>query len=82
MDEFITILNDKIREQVSPIVYIIWLSDLDYLLENGVLEIKSPNQFKSNVVKNEFSDLFKDVISELLSENIKLRFTYWYSWCF
>lgn len=76
MDEFITILNDKIREQVSPIVYIIWLSDLDYLLENGVLEIKSPNQFKSNVVKNEFSDLFKDVISELLSENIKLRFTY------
>lgn len=77
MDEFITILNDRIREQVSPIVYIIWLSDLDYLLENGVLEIKSPNQFKSNVVKNEFSDLFKDVISELLSENIKLRFTYW-----
>lgn len=76
MDEFITILNDRIREQVSPIVYIIWLSDLDYLLENGVLEIKSPNQFKSNVVKNEFSDLFKDVISELLSENIKLRFTY------
>lgn len=23
MDEFITILNDRIREQVSPIVYII-----------------------------------------------------------
>lgn len=76
MDEFITILNDRIREQVSPVVYTIWFSDLDYLLDNCVLEIKSPNQFKSNVVKNEFFDMFKDIMSELLSENIKIRFTY------
>ena len=76
MEEFYNILLSKIKEKVNPTVYIVWFSDIEFNLEDGTLEIKSPNQFKSNVVKNEFSNMIKQIMSEIVSDNIDLNFTY------
>lgn len=76
MEGFERLLHSKIKEKVNPTVYIVWISDIEFRLTNGVLYIKAPNQFKSNIVKNEFSELIKQIISDMLSENIELKFVY------
>lgn len=76
MEEFYAVLYEKIKEQVNPTVYIVWFSDIIFNLKNGILEVKSPNQFKSKVVENEFAGLLKQIITEIVSENIELKFTY------
>ena len=75
MEEFYEVLYEKIKEQVNPTVYIVWFSDIVFNLEDGILEVKSPNQFKSKVVENEFAGLLKQITTEIVSDNIELKFT-------
>lgn len=47
-------------------VYIVWFSNITFALKNGMLYIKSPNQILSAVVKNEFSQMIKQLISDIV----------------
>ena len=76
MEELTQAIQNILRQKTNDTVYILWLSSIEYKLEDNVLEVISTSEFKKNVVESQFSSLIEQAAKETLSDKVELHFSF------